>query len=133
MAAAVIDEVKLEAFMQRFVQDMGAGATAPLVLIGDKLRPYKAMADGAPVTPAELAERTDCRERYVREWLSQQAASGYVEYDAGERTFRLPREQGRALPDETSPVFIPGAFQLLAAMVKDEPHITERFRSGEGF
>jgi SAM-dependent methyltransferase len=128
-----IDEAKLEEFMGRFVQDMGAGATAPLVLIGDKLGLYKAMADGRPVTPAELAERTDCHERYVREWLSQQAASGYVEYDPAERSFRLPPEHAMALADEDSPVFVPGAFQLLAAIIKDEPHITERFRSGEGF
>src|SRR4051812_272194 len=128
-----IDEARLEEFMGRFVQDMGAGATAPLVLIGDKLGLYKAMADGVPITPAQLAERTDCRERYVREWLSQQAASGYVDYDPAERTFRLPREHAMALADDDSPVFIPGAFQLLAAIIKDEPHITERFRSGEGF
>jgi 2-polyprenyl-3-methyl-5-hydroxy-6-metoxy-1,4-benzoquinol methylase len=91
------------------------------------------MADGTPVTPAELAERTDCRERYVREWLCQQAASGYVEYDATDGTFRLPPEQALALAHDDSPAFIPGAFQLIAAIVKDEPHITERFRSGEGF
>ncbi len=107
--------------------------TAPLVLIGDKLGLYKAMADSEPVTPAQLAERTDCRERYIREWLCQQAASGYVEYDAADGTFRLPPEQAMALADEDSPAFIPGAFQLVAAIVKDEPHITERFRSGEGF
>jgi 2-polyprenyl-3-methyl-5-hydroxy-6-metoxy-1,4-benzoquinol methylase len=128
-----IDEQKLEQFMGRFVQDMGAAATAPLVVIGDKLGLYKAMADGTPVTPAELAERTDCRERYVREWLCQQAASGYVEYDATDGTFRLPPEQALALAHDDSPAFIPGAFQLIAAIVKDEPHITERFRSGEGF
>ncbi len=133
MAAGAIDEAKLEQFMGQFVQDMGAAMTAPLVLIGDKLGLYKAMADGEPVTPAELAERTDCRERYIREWLCQQAASGYVEYDASEQTFRLPPEQAMALADEDSPAFIPGAFQLLAAVVKDEPQITERFRSGEGF
>src|SRR4051794_6968444 len=131
-ATPTIDEARLEEFMGRFVQDMGAGATAPLVLIGDKLGLYKAMADSEPVTPAELAERTGCRERYVREWLSQQAASGYVEYQPEGRTFRLPPEQALALADDDSPVFIPGAFQLLAAIVKDEPHIAERFRSGEG-
>jgi 2-polyprenyl-3-methyl-5-hydroxy-6-metoxy-1,4-benzoquinol methylase len=125
-----IDQAKLEAFMGQFVQDMGAAATAPLVVIGDKLGLYKAMADGSPVTPAELAERTGCRERYLREWLCQQAASGYLEYDAG--AFRLPPEQALALAHDDSPVFIPGAFQLLAAIVKDEPQITERFRSGEG-
>ncbi len=129
-ATPTIDEARLEAFMGRFVQDFGAGATIPLVLIGDKLGLYKAMADGEPVTPAELAERTGCRERYVREWLSQQAASGYVEYSDGQ--FTLPPEQALALADDDSPVFIPGAFQLLAAIVKDEPHVTERFRSGEG-
>jgi 2-polyprenyl-3-methyl-5-hydroxy-6-metoxy-1,4-benzoquinol methylase len=128
-----IDEAKLEAFMGQFVGDLGAAMTAPLVLIGDKLGLYRAMADGEPVTPEQLAQRTDCRERYVREWLSQQAASGYVEYDPATATFRLPPEQAMALTDEDSPAFIPGAFQLFAAMVKDEPQIAERFRSGEGF
>jgi 2-polyprenyl-3-methyl-5-hydroxy-6-metoxy-1,4-benzoquinol methylase len=128
-----IDEAKLEQFMGQFVGDLGAALTAPLVLIGDKLGLYKAMADGVPVTPAQLAERTDCRERYIREWLCQQAASGYVEYEADGGTFRLPAEQAMALADEDSPAFIPGAFQLAAAVVKDEPHIAERFRSGEGF
>jgi 2-polyprenyl-3-methyl-5-hydroxy-6-metoxy-1,4-benzoquinol methylase len=132
-ATPAIDEAKLEEFMGQFVQDMGACATAPLVLIGDKLGLYKAMADGEAVTPAELARRTGCRERYLREWLCQQAASGYVEYDPDGATFRLPPEQALALADDDSPAFIPGAFQLLAAMIKDEPHITERFRTGEGF
>jgi SAM-dependent methyltransferase len=133
MSAVEIDEAKLEQFMGQFVCDLGAALTAPLVVIGDKLGLYKAMADSEPVTPQELAERTGCRERYIREWLCQQAASGYVEYDATEQTFRLPPEQAMALADEDSPAFIPGAFQLAAAVVKDEPHIAERFRSGEGF
>jgi 2-polyprenyl-3-methyl-5-hydroxy-6-metoxy-1,4-benzoquinol methylase len=133
MSTTGIDEAKLEEFMGQFVGDLGAAMTAPLVLIGDKLGLYKAMADGQPVTPEELAARTDCRERYIREWLCQQAASGYVEYDAADGTFTLPPEQAMALADEDSPAFIPGAFQLVAAVIKDEPHITERFRSGEGF
>lgn len=133
MSTTGIDEARLEQFMGQFVGDLGAALTAPLVLIGDKLGLYKAMADGQPVTPQELADRTDCRERYIREWLCQQAASGYVEYDAIDATFRLPPEQAMALADEDSPAFIPGAFQLAAAVVKDEPHIAERFRSGEGF
>jgi 2-polyprenyl-3-methyl-5-hydroxy-6-metoxy-1,4-benzoquinol methylase len=128
-----VDQAKLEAFMAAFVGDLGAAATTALVLIGDKLGLYQAMADSAPVTSTELAERTGTRERYVREWLCQQAASGYVEYDAAAGTFRLPPEQAMALADEDSPAFIPGAFQLVAAMVKDEPHITERFRTGAGF
>jgi len=128
-----IDETKLEAFMERFVGELGACATAPMVLIGDKLGLYKAMADSEPVTPAELAQRTGTNERYIREWLCQQAASDYLEYDAPDGTFRLPPEQALALAVDDSPAFIPGAFQLLSAMIKDEPAITERFRSGEGF
>lgn len=131
-ATQQIDEGKLEAFMGQFVQDMGAAATAPLVVIGDKLGLYKAMADSEPVTPAQLAERTGCRERYLREWLCQQAAGGYLTYDPATGTFTLPPEQALALAVDDSPVFVPGAFQLLASMIKDEPHITERFRSGEG-
>src|SRR5690606_18432284 len=91
-----------------------------------------AMADGEPITPAQLAERTGCRERYLREWLCQQAASGYVEYDADKQRFRLPAEQALALAQDDSPVFMPGAFQLLASMIKDEPKVAERFRTGKG-
>jgi 2-polyprenyl-3-methyl-5-hydroxy-6-metoxy-1,4-benzoquinol methylase len=132
-ATQTVDEAKLEEFMNRFVAEFGAAATAPLVVLGDKLGLYRAMADSEPLTPGELAERTGCRERYLREWLCQQAASGYVEYDAQAGTFRLPPEQALALAHEDSPAFIPGAFQLLSAMMRDEPHIAERFRSGEGF
>jgi 2-polyprenyl-3-methyl-5-hydroxy-6-metoxy-1,4-benzoquinol methylase len=131
-ATRPIDPARLDEFMGRFVQDLGAGATAPLVVLGDKLGLYKAMADGEPLTPAQLAERTECNERHLREWLCQQAASGYVDYDAGAGTFRLPPEQALALADDRSPAFIAGAFQILAAMVKDEPRIAESFRSGDG-
>src|SRR5215210_3481029 len=99
-ATSSIDEAKLEQFMGQFVQEIGAVATAPLVIIGDKLGLYKAMADGTPLTPAELAERTGCHERYLREWLCQQAASGYVTYDPADGRFRLPPEQAAALADE---------------------------------
>jgi 2-polyprenyl-3-methyl-5-hydroxy-6-metoxy-1,4-benzoquinol methylase len=128
-----IDQERLEAFMGAFVQDLGAAASTALVVIGDRLGLYKAMGDGEPVTPAELAERTGTTERYVREWLSAQAAGGYVDYDAADGTFHLSPEQAMALADEDSPAFIPGAFQLVAAMVKDEAHIAERFRTGGGF
>jgi hypothetical protein len=128
MSATGIDEAKLEQFMGQFVQDLGAALTAPMVLIGDKLGLYKAMADGEPVTPAQLAERTDCRERYIREWLCQQAASGYVEYDAADGTFRLPPEQAMALADEERPAS-PAPSSTMAATIKDEPQIAERFRS----
>jgi Rv2258c-like winged HTH domain len=101
-----IDEAKLEAFMERFVGELGACATAPMVLIGDRLGLDKAMADSEPVTPAQLAQRTGTNERYIREWLCQQAASEYLEYDAADGTFRLPPEQTLALAVDESPAFI---------------------------
>jgi SAM-dependent methyltransferase len=132
MTATAIDEQKLEAFMGQFVQDLGAALSVATVTIGDKLGLYKAMADSTPVSPSELAERTDTDERYVREWLSSQAASGYVTYDASSERFTLPPEQAMALAQDNSPAFIPGAFQLAAGLIKDEPRIREAFRSGEG-
>jgi SAM-dependent methyltransferase len=132
MATTAIDETKLQAFMGQFVQDLGAALSVATVRIGDKLGLYKAMADGSPVTPAVLAERTGTDERYVREWLSSQAASGYVTYDPVSERFALPPEQALALAQDNSPVFIPGAFQLVAALIKDEPRISEAFRSGDG-
>jgi 2-polyprenyl-3-methyl-5-hydroxy-6-metoxy-1,4-benzoquinol methylase len=128
-----IDQARLDEFMGRFVQDAGAAASAVLVVIGDRLGLYRAMGDCEPVTPAELAARTGTHERYVREWLANQAASGYVEYDAQDATFHLTPEQAMALADESSPAFVPGAFQIVTAMAKDEAHITERFRTGGGF
>jgi SAM-dependent methyltransferase len=132
MATTAIDETKLQAFMGQFVQDLGAALSVATVMIGDKLGLYKAMADGSPVTPGELAERTGTEERYVREWLSSQAASGYVTYDPATQRFALAPEQALALAQDNSPAFIPGAFQLAAALIKDEPTITEAFRTGDG-
>jgi SAM-dependent methyltransferase len=132
MAATQIDQAKLDSFMGQFVGDLGAALSVATVLVGDRLGLYKAMADGEPITPAALAARTGTDERYVREWLSSQAASGYVAYDAANATFRLPPEQTMALAQDDSPAFIPGAFQLAAALIKDEPKIAEAFRSGAG-
>ncbi len=127
-----IDQGKLDQFMGRFVGDLGAALSAALVVIGDRLGLYRAMGDGAPVTPDELARRTGTDPRYVREWLSNQAAGGYVSYDPGGEAFSLTPEQALALAQEGSPAFVPGAFQLATALVKDEPAITEAFRSGAG-
>ncbi len=127
-----IDQSKLDEFMGRFVGDLGAALSAALVVIGDRLGLYRAMGDGAPVTPDELAGRTGTDARYVREWLSNQAAGGYVTYEpAGER-FSLSAEQAFALAQEGSPAFVPGAFQLATALVKDEPKITAAFQTGNG-
>jgi SAM-dependent methyltransferase len=131
-ATRELDQTKLDEFMGRFVGDLGAALSAALVVIGDKLGLYKAMAGADPVTPEELAQRTGTDARYVREWLCNQAAGGYVSYDpVGERFFLSP-EQALALAEEGSPAFVPGAFQLATALVKDEPVITEAFRSGRG-
>ncbi len=127
-----IDEAKLEAFMGRFVGDLGAALSAALVVIGDRLGLYRAMAAGEPVTAEELAARTGTDARYVREWLSNQAAGDYVSYDAEEDAFFLTPEQSLALAQEGSPAFIPGAFQLATALTKDEEKITEAFRAGHG-
>ena len=127
-----IDEDKLNEFMGRFVGDLGATVSSALVVIGDRLGLYRAMADGEPLSPSTLAARTGTDERYVREWLSNQAAGGYVTYDPAHGRFSLSPEQAFALAQEGSPAFIPGAFQLATALIKDEPKITEAFRSGKG-
>jgi SAM-dependent methyltransferase len=127
-----IDEAKLQVFMGQVVGDIGATVSAVLIDIGDKLGLYRAMAGAGPLTPAELAERTGTNERYVREWLSNQAADGYVSYDAATRRFELPPEQALALAEEGSPVFVPGAFQIMASLFRDEAKLLEAFRTGNG-
>lgn len=128
-----IDGAKLQAFVGQAVTDVGATFAAALVVIGDKLGLYKAMAGAGPLTPAELARRTGTTERYVREWLAAQAAGGYVEYDPHTERYTLPPEQAVVLTDESNPFYLPGAFYLAHATIQDEPHITEAFRSGDGF
>jgi hypothetical protein len=127
-----IDRAKLKDFVGRAVGDLGAGMSAVLVLIGDQLGLYRAMAGAGPLTPAELAQKADTAERYVREWLANQAASGYVKYDAAAGTYQLPEEQALALADEDSEVFLPGSFQLMAAMFAALPRVAECFRTGAG-
>jgi SAM-dependent methyltransferase len=128
-----LDDEKLNAFIGQVVEEVGATFNAGLVVIGDKLGLYRALAGAGAVTPAELAERTETRERFVREWLNAQAAGGYVEYDPGSGRYLLPPEQAAALADESSPAFVCGAFQLATSTIKDEPRIREAFRTGDGF
>jgi len=132
MPTQQIDQAKLDEFMGRFVGDLGAALSASLVVIGDRLGLYRAMSDGEPVSPEELAQRTDTDARYIREWLSNQAAGGYVTYDPSSERFSLTPEQAFALAQEGSPAFVPGAFYVATALTKDEPRITEAFRSGAG-
>ncbi len=133
MPSTAIDEARLEQFMEQLVADLGAAATAPLVLLGDQLGLYRAMAHAGPLTSVEIAQRAGVRERYVREWLANQAASGYVEHDAASDRYTLPEEQALALADPDSPVYAMGAYQVLASVWADEERIAERFRRGEGF
>jgi 2-polyprenyl-3-methyl-5-hydroxy-6-metoxy-1,4-benzoquinol methylase len=122
----------LHEFLGRALVDFGATFHAALVRIGDKLGLYKGLAVGGPQTPGELATRTGTTERYVREWLSCQAAGGYVSYDAAAGKFYLTEEQAFAMADDTSPAFMPGAFQVALAATRAEDQLTERFKSGDG-
>jgi len=131
-AAQSIDQAKLDEFMGRFVGDLGAAMSAALVVIGDRLGLYRAMADGAPVGASELAARTGTDERYVLEWLSNQAAGGYVSYNPVAEAFFLTPEQSLALAEEGSPAFVPGAFQVATALTKDEEKIARAFVDGHG-
>jgi SAM-dependent methyltransferase len=126
-----VGQAELNELLGRFVNDFGAAGFAATVVIGDKLGLYRALAAG-PATPAELADHTDTHPRMVAEWLAAQAASGYVTYDPDSGRFSLSAEQAFALADEDGPMYLPGAFQVMVAAVKDEPKVTEAFRSGAG-
>ena len=127
-----LDSDKLMQFVFRAVDEVGATLNTALVVMGDKLGLYRAMAGAGPLTPAELAERTSTSERYVREWLNAQAAGGYVEYEADSGRYVLPPEQSVALTDEESPAFLPGFFQIALGSVHDSPRIAEAVRTGAG-
>jgi SAM-dependent methyltransferase len=127
-----MDEAKMMEFVGNAVGDVGAVLGGAMVVIGDKLGLYRAMTGADPLTPAELAMRTGTAERYVREWLSAQAARGYVTYD-GDGRFSLPDEHAIPLTDETSSACVIGAFEIALGSVYATDTITERFRSGAGF
>jgi Methyltransferase domain len=135
-AAAAIeathDQSKLEAFVAKMLNDLGATMNEALVIIGDRLGLYKALAERGPARSHELALRTGTTERYVREWLAAQAASGYVTYDSATKKYSLTSEQAAVFADENSPVFFAGAFDICAAAFRDEPKITAAFKSGRG-
>src|SRR5262245_16094787 len=127
-----INESKMNQLIGRFLDDFGATFHAAMVVIGDKLGLYKALADGGPMTSQELANRTGTAERYVREWLASQAAGGYANYEIVTGQYSLSEEQALALAHEDSPVFLPGAFQLAVSAVKSEGRVTDAFRTGKG-
>ena len=131
-APVALDADKLHQFVLRAVDEVGATLNAALVVMGDKLGLYRALADGPPCTPAELSTRTGTTERYVREWLNQQAAGAYVEYDPASGRYWLAPEQVVAFTDQGSPAYLPGFFQIALGSVIDSPRIVEAARSGEG-
>ena len=132
MNTSLIDPTKLESFLTRAVGDLSAGYGGVMASLGMKLGLYKAMAGAGPISARELAERSGCAERYVREWLNAQAAGGYVGYHAVSDTYELSPEQAMVLADEDSPVYLPHAWQVPASMWFDEDKTIEAFRTGKG-
>ena len=129
--APALNMDKLNSFIGQFVSDLGASVHAGMVVIGEKLGLYKALAEG-PVTASELAAKTRTDERYLREWLGSQAAGGYVTYDEAMNTFSLTEEQAFTLANEDGPAYLPGAFEMALGSLAAVPRITESFRSGAG-
>jgi 2-polyprenyl-3-methyl-5-hydroxy-6-metoxy-1,4-benzoquinol methylase len=129
---AGIDMEKLMGFVFQAVGEVGATLNTALVVMGDRLGLYRALADSGPLAPAELAQRTGTAERYIREWLNAQAAGAYVEYDPDSGRYSLPPEHAAALADESSPAYLPGFFQSALGAMIDSPRITEAAKTGEG-
>jgi 2-polyprenyl-3-methyl-5-hydroxy-6-metoxy-1,4-benzoquinol methylase len=127
-----INEQKLNELVETSLVDLGATVHAALAVIGDELGLYATLDDAGPLTSAALAERTETTERYVREWLRSQAAGGYVTYDPETDRYYLTPEQAHVLANEESPVFMPGAFQLVGSVAEIRPELQEAFRTGEG-
>ncbi|MBB4236955.1 class I SAM-dependent methyltransferase [Rhizobium esperanzae] len=126
------DMQKLDALVGRLVGDVGAAMSGALVVLGDKVGIFKAMADGTPLTVEQLAAKTGVKERYLREWLSAQAAADYVVYDEKTDRFSLTAEQAMVFAEENSPAFFVGAFEVVQSMWMDEPKIADAFRTGKG-
>jgi SAM-dependent methyltransferase len=132
MQAREVNPDTLNTLLGRAVADMGAALQAPLILIGDKLGLYRAMGDGKPVSPAELAKKTGTSERYVREWLNANAAGQLVEYDAKSGKFSMTPEQALVLALDDTPVHLPGFYYMLASLMKDEEKLTKIYKTGKG-
>lgn len=127
-----LDPDRLMSFVFRAVEEVGSALNVALVVMGDRLGYYQALADHGPSTPRELAERTGTDEHYAREWLNCQAAGDYVEYDAATGRYVLPPEQVVAFTDATSPAYLPGLFQIAHGTIRDTPTIVEAARRGDG-
>src|SRR5690242_14218298 len=129
--AMPVDEAKLNAFLGKAVGDLGAAVSAVLMLLGDELGLYRALAQG-PLTPKELATATGTNERYIREWLANQAAGGYAQYDAASGKYSLNEEQALCLADPNGPVDLPGAYSLVEDLFHIKQRALDNFRTGKG-
>jgi hypothetical protein len=127
-----IDPDKLMAFVFRAVDEVGAALNAALVVMGDQLGYYRALAEHGPMGATDLAQRTSTGDAYAREWLNAQAAGGFVDYDPSTRRYTLPPEHAVALADESSPAFLPGFFQIAHGTARDATMVIDAARSAGG-
>ncbi|MCV9937301.1 class I SAM-dependent methyltransferase [Boseaceae bacterium BT-24-1] len=127
-----VNQQKLDTLVGRLIGEISAGYGGVMVGLGDKLGLYKAMSGAGPLSSQEVARRSGCAERYVREWLNSQVAGGYIDYHSISRTYELAPEQAAVLADDLSPVFLPHAWQIVASMWADEPKTLAAFKSGNG-
>jgi len=127
-----VDPEKLNQFVGKFVQDLGAAFHGSTVVLGEKLGLYRALNVPGGLTPAELAKATETHERFIREWLGSQVASGWVNHDASTGKFFLTPEQAFALTDEKSPAYFPGAYLIASSTYQDLGRTVDAFKSGKG-
>jgi SAM-dependent methyltransferase len=128
----MVNQERLNEVISKMLGDLGGAMNVPLVRIGDKLGLYKALHNAGPMTVEQLSKKAGIVPRYAREWLSNQAASGYLNYDAQKETFELPHEQAMIFADESSPVYMMGAFDLIAAMMDNQQSVGPAFKTGKG-
>jgi SAM-dependent methyltransferase len=127
-----VNQQKLDSLVGQLIGDLAAGYSGVMVSIGNHLGLYQAMAGAGPLNSHEVARRSGCAERYVREWLNSQVAAGYMDYHPASKTYELTPEQAVILADNTSPFFLPNAWNVVASMWEDEPKALQAFKTGEG-
>lgn len=128
----VVDEIKLQEFIGKIINDWGAAEGAMITFVGDRLGLFRAMVGEGELTPEELAKKTDTHPWMIQEWLASQAAGGYIIYNSTTRKFLLPEEHALALTDENSPAYVSGFYQSIVSLFKDEEKIIEAFKTGKG-
>jgi hypothetical protein len=128
----MVDEDKLNQLIGKMLGDLGGAFSVPMVRMGDKLGLYKALDEKGPMTSSESAKETGIAERYSREWLSHQAASGYLDYDPASGKFAMTPEQAMVFANSDSPVYLQGAFDIAVALMENQAKVEPAFRTGKG-